>query len=180
LANAANPNKAALGISGHANLSGNDGTVTRFGWKAQNKSMLMFAGEAYNVEIGVTNELFGNERDETPGCMINALAEDETNMTPESAMLPSGFSSDIVNFAAFARLLAPPQPAQQTASTSSRPAGFHNRRLQFVPHAYSQYRKHFPHHRENEPGGKRLLRLSGARYGQRFSRQRVPGKCEWH
>jgi len=117
LANAANPNKAALGISGHANLSGNDGTITRFGWKAQNKSMLMFAGEAYNVEIGVSNELFGNERDETPGCMLNATPEDETNMTPESSMLPSGFSSDIVNFAAFARLLAPPQPAQATAST---------------------------------------------------------------
>jgi CxxC motif-containing protein (DUF1111 family) len=117
LANAANPNKAALGISGHANLSGNDGTVTRFGWKAQNKSMLMFAGEAYNVEIGVTNELFPNERDETPGCMLNGLPEDETNMTPESAMLASGYSSDIVNFAAFARLLAAPQPAQPTPST---------------------------------------------------------------
>jgi len=117
LANAANPNKAALGISGHANLSGNDGTITRFGWKGQNKSMLMFAGEAYNVEIGVTNELFTNERDETPGCMVNGLPEDDTNMNPESAMLPSGYSSDIVNFAAFARLLAPPQPAQATAST---------------------------------------------------------------
>src|SRR6202030_2298142 len=38
--------KLAMGISGHANahlsgnvnLSGNDGTITRFGWKAQNKS----------------------------------------------------------------------------------------------------------------------------------------------
>jgi hypothetical protein len=32
--------------------------VTRFGWKIQNKSLLMFAGEAYNVELGVTNFLF--------------------------------------------------------------------------------------------------------------------------
>jgi hypothetical protein len=54
--------KKSLGISGHANTSGNDGTVTRFGWKAQNKSVEVFAGEAYNVEIGVTNELFPNER----------------------------------------------------------------------------------------------------------------------
>src|SRR5215471_17804681 len=54
--------KRTLGISGHANahLSGNanrsanDGTITRFGWKAQNKSLLMFAGEAYNVEMGIS------------------------------------------------------------------------------------------------------------------------------
>jgi CxxC motif-containing protein (DUF1111 family) len=45
--------KAGLGISGHANahlsgnvnISANDGTITRFGWKAQNKSLLMFAAE---------------------------------------------------------------------------------------------------------------------------------------
>ena len=54
--------KSGLGISGHANahlsgnvnLSANDGTITRFGWKAQNKSLLIFAGEAYNVEMGIT------------------------------------------------------------------------------------------------------------------------------
>src|SRR5262249_35303414 len=50
--------KQSLGISGEFNRSGNDGTITRFGWKAQNKSLLIFAGEAYNVEQGVTNELF--------------------------------------------------------------------------------------------------------------------------
>jgi hypothetical protein len=52
--------KTALGISGHpnahlsgnANRSANDGTITRFGWKAQNKSLLLFAAEAYNVEMG--------------------------------------------------------------------------------------------------------------------------------
>src|SRR6516164_11455635 len=53
--------RSALGISGHPNaiLSGNvnrsanDGTITRFGWKAQNKSLLMFSAEAYNVEMGI-------------------------------------------------------------------------------------------------------------------------------
>ena len=60
--------KAQLGIGGLVNRNANDGTITRFGWKAQNKSLLMFAGEAYNVEQGVTNDLFPNERDETPGC----------------------------------------------------------------------------------------------------------------
>jgi hypothetical protein len=38
--------KSLMGIHGHPNVSGNDGTITRFGWKAQNKSLLMFAGEA--------------------------------------------------------------------------------------------------------------------------------------
>ncbi len=55
-----------LGISGHPNRSGNDGSITRFGWKAQNKSLMMFAGEAYNVEMGITNELFPNERGYPP------------------------------------------------------------------------------------------------------------------
>ena len=45
-----------LGVGGRFNTNGNDGTITRFGWKAQNKSLLIFAGEAYNVEQGVTNE----------------------------------------------------------------------------------------------------------------------------
>ncbi len=48
--------RAPLGITGHPNRSGNDGTITRFGWKAQNKSITIFAGEAYNVEMGITNE----------------------------------------------------------------------------------------------------------------------------
>ena len=57
--------RAPLGIGGMPNRSGNDGTITRFGWKAQNKSVAIFAGEAYNVEMGVTNDLFPTSRDET-------------------------------------------------------------------------------------------------------------------
>jgi hypothetical protein len=37
--------QASLGIaSGAFNTTGNDGTITRFGWKAQNKSLLIFSG----------------------------------------------------------------------------------------------------------------------------------------
>jgi Di-haem oxidoreductase, putative peroxidase len=60
--------RAALGIGGHPNRSGNDGTITRFGWKAQNKSITMFAAEAYNVEMGITNELFPTATEENPDC----------------------------------------------------------------------------------------------------------------
>jgi CxxC motif-containing protein (DUF1111 family) len=122
--NGANPAKAGAGISGRPNRSGNDGTVTRFGWKAQNKSLVMFAGEAYNVEQGVTNELFPNERDETPGCVLNPLPEDATNLTTNATYLPSGYSSDVVNFAMFARLSAPPAPMPPTAATTAGAAIF--------------------------------------------------------
>src|SRR6266404_4329832 len=114
--------KSALGISGHANahLSGNvnrsanDGTITRFGWKAQNKSLLMFAGEAYNVESAITNQLFPQERDETPGCLFNATPEDTLNFTPTPATTGNSNTaviSDIEAFANFMRMLAPPAPA---------------------------------------------------------------------
>lgn len=110
------PNRSFGGvISGSPNTSGNDGTVTRFGWKAQNKSLEIFAGEAYNVEMGVTNELFPNERDETQGCGFNPTPEDSTNMDgdgPESA-------SDVLQFAIFMRFLDQPQPAPPTASTQN-------------------------------------------------------------
>lgn len=91
---------------GHLNTNGNDGTVTRFGWKAQNKSLAIFAAEAYNVEQGVTNELFPNEREGDQSCA--------TNGTPESDL---GFQvgvtnpSDVVVFRAFMRFLDAPAPA---------------------------------------------------------------------
>src|SRR5215471_1163910 len=99
--------KAALGISGHVNSNGNDGTVNRFGWKAQNKSLQLFVGEAYNVEMGVTNEVFQNEREENPQCAINGVPESQTNFDsnqPERAM------SDVLAFSLFMRFLAPPAP----------------------------------------------------------------------
>jgi CxxC motif-containing protein (DUF1111 family) len=92
--------KATLGISGKFNTSGNDGTITRFGWKAQNKSLHVFAAEAYNVEMGVTNHLFPQERNETPGCMFNASTEDGIDFE-------TGELDDLPLFAAFMRFLAP-------------------------------------------------------------------------
>jgi CxxC motif-containing protein (DUF1111 family) len=120
--------KRDLGISGHANahLSGNvnrsanDGTITRFGWKAQNKSLLMFAAEAYNVEMGISNQLFPQERDETPGCLFTATPNDTLNFTTTptaTANSNTAVLSDIEAFADFIRMLAPPTPAPETPST---------------------------------------------------------------
>jgi CxxC motif-containing protein (DUF1111 family) len=127
--------KTALRIHGHANahLSGNvnssanDGTITRFGWKAQNKSLLMFAGEAYNVEMGVSNQLFPQERDETSGCVFNATPEDTVNFaigTATPGKTNPAVLSDIEAFAVFMRMLAPPAPAPPTPSSERGRAGF--------------------------------------------------------
>ena len=119
--------KSNLGIKGRFNTSGNDGTTTRFGWKAQNKSMLMFSGEASNVEMGITNELFNNERT-NGGCATNATPEDNTHV-----IIPTGgnagddasqISSLIENFTIFTRLNAPAQPCDFfTSQTSCQPLG---------------------------------------------------------
>jgi CxxC motif-containing protein (DUF1111 family) len=121
--------KSAMRIHGHANallvgnvnLSANDGTITRFGWKAQNKSLLMFAGEAYNVEMGISNLLFPQERDETTGCVFNATPEDTLNFTTNAAAATGSsnpaVASDIEAFANFMRMLAPPTPAPATPAT---------------------------------------------------------------
>jgi len=126
--------KAKLGVAGHPNahLSGNvnrsanDGTITRFGWKAQNKSLLMFAGEAYNVEMGISNELFPQERDETASCQGgNATPNDTLNFPPAGGNTPAtAVLSDIEAFANFMRMLAPPVPAAPTASATKGEALF--------------------------------------------------------
>jgi CxxC motif-containing protein (DUF1111 family) len=110
--------KQSLGIrgrpnrtSGRPNTSGNDGTVTRFGWKAQNKSLEIFSGEAYNVEQGITNDLFPHERDEAPACRLNQTPESSTNY---GAADPLEVPSDVVKFAVFMRFLAPPTPSRDT------------------------------------------------------------------
>jgi len=108
--------KAALGISGHENREGNAGTITRFGWKAQNKSLVIFSGEAYNVEQGVYNDLFPQERDETQGCLFNPTPENHVNFEQTN---PLKVLADASNFANFVRFLAPPAPADSSPSIAN-------------------------------------------------------------
>lgn len=121
MANAAQKN--ALGIfgrfnrvSGNPNNNGNDGTIARFGWKAQNKSALLFAGEAYNVEMGISNELFQTERDETANCQFATMPNDVTDVN--AAAGPAAVSA-IERFAFFMRFLAPPTPSSNTPGGAS-------------------------------------------------------------
>lgn len=109
-----------LGVKGRFNSTGNDQSITRFGWKAQNSSMLMFAGEASNVEMGVTNELFPFER--RPGdCASNPTPEDFTTPTnATSSVNPVVLGSDIEleSFFMFANT-----PPAQCDFTSLAPGG---------------------------------------------------------
>ena len=117
--------KSSLGISGRFNHSGNDGTITRFGWKAQNKSLLVFSGEAYNVEMGVTNDAFPNERETNPSCQYNETPESTTPLTTPTASSGSpaaDYAQDIVLFTGFMRLLAPPAPASSTTASTATPS----------------------------------------------------------
>ena len=107
--------KSLLGIHGTPNRSGNDGTITRFGWKAQNKSLIMFAHEAYSVEIGETNQMFPQKRGfggnpPPANCIFNALPEDSTNLLPAGSDTV-GVPSDDDAFATFMRFLDQPKPS---------------------------------------------------------------------
>ncbi len=115
----------AFGVAGAFNRNGNDGTISRFGWKAQNKSLLLFAGEAYNVEMGITNELFPQDRP-LPGedggggsgqtglpanCLNLAGVGYPEDITHSDGTDASSSSSDITLFKVFMEDLAPPTPS---------------------------------------------------------------------
>jgi CxxC motif-containing protein (DUF1111 family) len=137
LANQAAAARNNLGISGTFNRNGNDGTISRFGWKAQNKSLELFAGEAYNVEMGISNEIFTQDRplpgedqlgSGLPANCLNLTGtgypEDTTNFAPtvtssDPFALNASIPSDVVAFAMFMRLLAPPVPSTTTPGGSA-------------------------------------------------------------
>jgi CxxC motif-containing protein (DUF1111 family) len=119
---ATSPLRQPLRIRGIPNRSGNDGTISRFGWKAQNKSITMFAGEAYNVEMGITTELFPQAVDETPACTFDkSEPNDITRMDKDDSRNQSFYNplheiADWVMFGLFMRFLDAPKPAPLNAS----------------------------------------------------------------
>ena len=128
-------------ISGQANNNGNDGTVARFGWKAQNKSLLLFSGEAYNVEMGITNELFQTERDETRHASLRPFPT--TSPTPRARRLLSDQSDRKVCILhalpraadAFARY------AGRSRFDRARPKPVQQYRVRALSYAHAQYRQ---------------------------------------
>lgn len=80
--------------------------VGRFGWKAQQATLLGFAGDAYLFEMGITNDLFPNEA--ASGIPANVLAACDGVADPEDRADSVTGRRGIDNFANFMRLLAPP------------------------------------------------------------------------
>src|SRR5579864_8735513 len=119
--------RAALGIGGHPNRSGNDHTITRFGWKAQNKSIPMFAAEAYNVEMGITNELFPTATEEDPDCngsgkpapndVTRTATDDSHNQAFDN---PLHILADWMQFQLLMRFMDAPQPDPSPRSSAVR------------------------------------------------------------
>jgi CxxC motif-containing protein (DUF1111 family) len=110
-----------LGIGGAFNHNGNDGTISRFGWKAQNKSLMIFAGEAYNVEMGISNELFTQDRP-LPGedqlgsglpanCLNLAGVGYPEDITHSDGTSASTVTSDVGLFNVFMQFLDQPTPS---------------------------------------------------------------------
>ena len=103
--------KTSLGIGGAANIA-DDGSVSRFGWKAQWRAVLPAVGAEEQVEEGITNEMFATEIDQTLGCDLNAVPEDPSNYSwngPSST--PWLFLADAERDAIFVRFLATPVPS---------------------------------------------------------------------
>jgi hypothetical protein len=128
--NATAVQRAALGIGGHPNRSANDNTITRFGWKAQNKSITMFGGEAYNVEMGITNELFPTATEEDPGCQgpdkpeVNDVTRTEKNdngpPANQSFNNPVHILADWMQFSLLMRFMDAPQPDPNPSASAIR------------------------------------------------------------
>jgi CxxC motif-containing protein (DUF1111 family) len=74
--------------------------VGRFGWKAQQATLLAFSGDAYVNEMGITSRLFPVEN--APNGNLATLAACDTVQDPEDT------DDDVTAFANFMRMLAPP------------------------------------------------------------------------
>jgi CxxC motif-containing protein (DUF1111 family) len=88
--------------------------VGRFGWKAQQATLLAFAGEAFRNEMGITNDLFPNEVG--TGLSPQQLAACDTQPDPEDKLDPESHLRNIDYFTSFMRFLAPVTPLTQTES----------------------------------------------------------------
>ena len=107
--------KRALGIAGHPNMVPNNGTISRFGWKAQNGSITIFAGEAYNVEMGISNDAFPIGRSEDPNCSTVYEPFDIPRTDPTLYNNPLKIMPAWLMFTEFMRFVDAPRPAPLTS-----------------------------------------------------------------
>jgi hypothetical protein len=104
--------KMQSGIAGVAQIT-DDGSVSRLGWKAQWRAILPAVGAEENMEMGLTNEMFPTETNQTLSkCLTNGLPEDVSNYTYWSTNVGAwNFDANTGRNAIFARFLEQPTPA---------------------------------------------------------------------
>lgn len=91
----------------------------RFGWKAQQATLLSFAGDAYLNEMGITSRLFPVEN--APNGNTQLLAQYDTVTDPEDVVDPTTERGDIDRVADFMRYLgAPPRPPLSNSAAGGR------------------------------------------------------------
>jgi len=114
------------GILGRAALVTDVATGTqrvgRFGWKAQQATLLAFSGDAYLNEMGITNRFFPQEN--APNGDRARLAAFDLVADIEDAVDPATGRGDIDGAADFMRLLAPPARLPSTGSADAGEALF--------------------------------------------------------
>ncbi len=107
------------GITGHAahitDIATGEERVGRFGWKAQQATLLAFSGDAYRNEMGITNRFFPTEN--APNGDAAKLAKWDQVADPEDEVDQATGRGDIDVVADFMRLLGPPpqKPASPAA-----------------------------------------------------------------
>ncbi|PHX73506.1 MAG: hypothetical protein CK548_00765 [Opitutia bacterium] len=89
--------------------------IGRFGWKAQQATLLAFSGDAYLNEMGITNRFFPKEN--APNGNAELLARFDRVADVEDGIDPLNGKADIDRAADFIRLLAPPPRGPATASS---------------------------------------------------------------
>ena len=114
------------GITGRAaivkDVASGQWRVGRFGWKAQQATLLAFSGDAYLNEMGITSRLFPQEN--APNGDITMLAQFDQVPDPEDETDPITGKSNIDAFTDFMKFLAPPPRLATTLSTLAGAAVF--------------------------------------------------------
>ncbi len=106
---AARPGKPD-GIKGRVSVvtdvAGGAERVGRFGWKAQQATLLAFSADAYANEMGVTNRFF--RADNAPNGKFELLDRADRILDPEDEADPATGRADIDRVADYMRLIAAP------------------------------------------------------------------------
>ena len=123
--NGVQPNKPD-GVKGRAamitDVTTGETRVGRFGWKAQQATLLAFSADAYVNEMGVTNRFFPTEN--APNGNAVLLAKYDAIADPEDTTDPVTGKADIDHSADFMRLLAPLRPLPLTPGATAGKALF--------------------------------------------------------